>query len=164
MAFIGIDPGGSGAFSLVYKREIDVVDWTGLDDAVLQLETWLMLYPIHSAAIEEVHARVYLKRGANGRVTAQSQKGSSNFKFGMNFGMWQGMLKALGVPYELVPPSVWMGSYNLRKKNSKSDKPALDLARDKYPGVDLRFKKHHDRAESLLIAAWLRDKHTIKLP
>ncbi|MCK5604930.1 hypothetical protein KAR91_23775 [Candidatus Pacearchaeota archaeon] len=163
-AYIGVDPGGSGAFTLVHDLEIDIRDWSSLKEARIQVEVWSMLYDIHCAAIERVSARSYLTRDRKtGRVYAQSQKGSSNFKFGENYGMWQGVFEALHIPYELVTPATWMGGMNLPKKINKSDKPALDVARSMYPGADLKFKKHHNRADSLLLADWLRRKHTPKL-
>lgn len=165
-AYIGVDPGFSksspGAVALVCGREIDVRDWESLEEMGEQLRTWQLLYPIHSAAIEKVHAHVYLKRDRRtGAVVAQSQKGSANFDFGANYGMWQGLMVGLGIPYELVPPSEWQPTFQLRKKRGKNDKPSLDVAREKYPGAPLKFKKYHGRADALLIATWLRQKHEI---
>ena len=163
-AFIGVDPGGSGAYTLMFNREIDIRDWNGLEETALQLEVWQMLYPIKCAAIELVDAMPYFTRNfKTGKVEAKSQKGTSNFKFGANFGMWQGLFQAYHIPFELVLPADWMGPMGVRKKKNKNDKPGLDLARETYPGVDLKFQYHHNRADSLLIADWLRRKHTPKL-
>ena len=167
-AYIGIDPGYSqaspGAMALIEGRFIEVYDWTTEVEMCEQLKTWLVIYDVHCAALEEVHAQSYLTRDKRtGIVSAQSQKGSSNFNFGANYGFWRGVLLGLDVPFELVKPSEWMGSYNLRKKINRKDKPSLDVAREMYPGAPLKYKKNHGRADALLIATWLRKKYASTL-
>jgi len=163
-AYLGIDPGASktspGAVALMCGFEIDVRDWEGLHEMREQLAIWMMLYDIDKAGLEAVHAMSYLTRDrVSGDVYMKSQKGSANFDFGTNFGMWQGLLAGLGIEYELVSPNIWMSSYNMPKKEKKSDKPALPIARNMFPGAPLKLKKHHGRADALLIANWMRQRY-----
>jgi hypothetical protein len=55
----------------------------------------------------------------------------------------------------LVTPVVWKKA--LKLPGGKNKKPALRLARETFPNVDLRLEKHHNRAEALLIALWYCD-------
>ena len=75
----------------------------------------------------------------------------STFSFGENFGWWQGVLGSLGIPYTTIRPQDWMKKYSLQK-SSASDKPGLEVARKLFPEAPLRLKKHHNRADALLIA------------
>ena len=52
-----------------------------------------------------------------------------------------------------VAPARWKKAYRLGKDKNAS----LDLARSRFPQAPLTLKKHHNRAESLLLASWLHD-------
>lgn len=81
---------------------------------------------------------------------------SSTFKFGRTFGQALGVIQALGVPYELVSPSVWKKFFKI---SAASPKDASRLVCKRlYPSADIPLKKHHGRAEAILIAdyAWRR--------
>ena len=74
---------------------------------------------------------------------------------GYGFGVWWTALEALGAEVELVTPAVWkkdLGIYGRRFTKEDSRSLALEL----FPELadELRRKKDHGRAESLLIAAW----------
>ena len=50
---------------------------------------------------------------------------ASTFKFGNNFGQWQGILSAMAVPYIQVSPQKWMASYQPLPKEKKLRKAKL---------------------------------------
>lgn len=140
--FLGIDPGQSGAMALITADESFICDWVDGPTMAAELINWKLRHGIHMAALEHVSAM-------------PGQGVSSMFKFGSNFGWWQGAMEALGIPYELVRPQKWQKGV-VPKKESKSDKPSLLVARRLFPDVELHLKKHHGRADALLIADWLR--------
>jgi crossover junction endodeoxyribonuclease RuvC len=150
MYYIGIDPGQSGAVAVLDSKHgyIDVLDWPGDEILVAklvcaircQIET--LKYSL-VAALEDVHAMP--KQGV-----------SSTFKFGSNFGIWRGILAAYGIPFQLVKPRTWQTGI-IRKADGKQ--ASLAVARRMFPKAELHLKKHHGRADALLIAHWLRQQH-----
>jgi Holliday junction resolvasome RuvABC endonuclease subunit len=81
---------------------------------------------------------------------------SSTFKFGKTFGQALGVIQALKLPYELVSPSVWKKQFKITP-NSPKDASRL-VCKRMYPDADIPLKKHHGRADAILIAtyAWQR--------
>ena len=89
------------------------------------------------------------------RVHSMPKQGvASSFKFGMGFGIWLGILAALRLPHELVTPQAWkkLMLAGMPKEKDASRQRAMQL----FPDVDLSLKRHHGRADALLIAEWLR--------
>ncbi len=77
-----------------------------------------------------------------------------SFRLGQGFGLWLGLLTAAAHPIERVTPQRWKGAMlaGLPKEKSASVLRAKEL----FPGADLRLKKHHNRADALLLAEWGR--------
>jgi crossover junction endodeoxyribonuclease RuvC len=95
-AYIGIDPGQSGAVALLPGDDPHrVEDWPGDPSAAAEvLKGWSIEYQVQLAALESVHAMP--KQGV-----------SSTFRFGANWGTWQVILAALGLPYLMPRPTEW---------------------------------------------------------
>lgn len=145
--YIGIDPGQSGAMAVVgdgFETAIPfgesaylktLVDW----DAK-RVMTGCKLF----AVVE--HVGPMPKQGV-----------SSTFKFGMNFGWIQGMLYAIGIPFELVRPQKWKKLFSCTSDKNTS----IAVAQRLFPQVPLfatpRCRKPHDgMAEALLMAEYGR--------
>lgn len=143
-AFIGIDPGASGALAILCGTDIYTTPYD-LDEYVSLLR---LCPPEQSFAIVE-------------HVGAMPGQGSvSMFNFGMNFGMIQGVLSALKIPYELVRPQKWKKEFSCTSDKNTS----ISAAKRLFPNVNLkrteRCKKDHDGiAEALLLAEYGRRKH-----
>ena len=135
--YIGIDPGKTGAVAILDDKGkyIIVLDFgqEGLMPALIDYAP-----VVKFAYLEKVHSM-------------PGQGVVSTFSFGENFGWWQGVLGSLGIPYTTIRPQDWMKKYSLQK-SSASDKPGLEVARKLFPEAPLRLKKHHNRADALLIA------------
>jgi len=143
---IGFDPGStSAAFAIITKRGgfVHVEDAPRLD------------YP-SNAAVLAGHLDGYIA-GATGasvileQVHAYSGQGvSSTFKFGVGYGIIQGIVGAYGLPLHLVRPQTWKKSLGLNNEA----KASLALARELYPDAThlLKRVKDHNRAEALLLA------------
>lgn len=142
-AFLGIDPGVTGAIALIHPEGQIVENWPGDEVAAVNLIRSLLLqYDIRRAAIED-----------NG---AGPPKGKFGFiKLSENKGIWRGVLASHGVPFVLVRPQEWMKG-TVPKKGSGKDKPSLAVARRLFPNLDLHRKADHNRADALLIAEWAR--------
>ena len=73
----------------------------------------------------------------------------SMFTVGLGFGLWLGILAALGIPYTRVRPADWKRALGLVGKDKEQ---ARLRAMQLFPRAELRLKKHHGRAEALLLA------------
>lgn len=137
-AWLGIDPGASGALALY---STDIADAWDFDSATM-LDTLRCIVSEHRIRLAAVE-----------HVGAMSGQGvTSMFSFGQNFGWWLGTLEALGVPIMLVRPQRWQKALGVPPKKDKADKPSLEVARHMFPLVDLHRKKDHGRADALLLA------------
>ena len=137
MIYIGIDPGKNGGIAVLgpdYKACVVYSDTELLTVCSMFKDMNVICY------LEHVHAMP--KQGV-----------SSTFNFGMNFGFIQGVLKAYGIPYELVTPQKWKKEFFCTSDKNTS----IEACKRLFPKVNLkatdRCKKDHDgMAEALLIA------------
>ena len=86
---------------------------------------------------------------------------SSSFKFGMNFGIWQGVLASLKIPYDLITPQRWRKCLDSSVPLKPEKEDLRQYAIRKWPAAadDLKRKKDHNRAEAILIAEYARLKY-----
>ena len=141
-AFIGIDPGQTGAAALIHTEGELIHDWQGIAPASNTIREWRIAYNVCMVAVEMVHAMP--KQGV-----------TSMFNFGMNFGMWQGILATLQMPYVFVRPQIWRKGLIFRS-DGQGKEGGLNAARRLFPDAELHLKKHSGRADALLIALWAR--------
>lgn len=149
MIWIGIDPGKTGGYAVISKSEtgqaVFAYPW---DDNFFAMEmASLMQFKEHGivAAVEKVGAMPH-------------QGVSSMFSFGQSYGFIQGVLTALGIPYQLVPPRKWKAEFGLLN-TSKED--SVRVAKRLFPDVNLlpseRCRKDSDgMSDSLLMAEYAR--------
>lgn len=149
--FIGIDPGISGAIASISPSGIEFVDCPTIkqngknrpNSTLMASELRRLAVPDSIAIIEIVHAM-------------PGQGVSSMFSFGMGYGIWLGLLSGLDIPFEMITPQTWKKHFNLSGDKEASRMKALQL----FPteAHELKLKKHHGRAEALLLAEYLRRK------
>lgn len=63
------------------------------------------------------------------------------------------MLATLGISTHIVSPMKWKGYYSLGREKDQS----RELAQRLWPDAPLNLKKHHGRAEALMIARYYAD-------
>jgi len=80
----------------------------------------------------------------------------SMFTVGVGFGVWLGVLGTLALSHTRVRPATWKRALGLGKDKEAARLKAMQL----FPTADLRLKKHHGRAESLLLShyGWQRQR------
>lgn len=87
---------------------------------------------------------------------------TSAFSFGEGWGEIRGILAAMRFPHEIITPQSWKKTANLIGTEKSY---ARSRAAEIYPTAApyMRLKKHHGRADSLLIAhhIWLRERAPI---
>lgn len=147
-AYIGIDPGKTGAAALIAKRYtgeeyIDIIDYLEPIALTQEIKEWAETYNIVLAVVEKVHSM-------------PGQGVVSSFNFGVNFGIWRGILSALQIPHVFIPPQVWQKGL-FSKTDGYNKKRGLSVVRRLYPGSQFfKLEKHHNRADALLMARYAK--------
>ena len=146
MVYIGIDPGKKGGYTIIDNGAVDVFPWSdqgfidNMADTVMNCEKCV-------AAVEKVGAM-------------PGQGVTSMFSFGQSYGFILGVLTALGIGYQLVPPRKWKAEFGLLNTQKQA---SVDVAKRLFPGVSLlpsdRCRKESDgMSDSLLLAEYARRK------
>ena len=156
MIIIGIDPGISGAISIVENKKIlDVYDTPTMIDGKKNKKQ------INSAQVTNI-IRERLKDGKEVIVVVEhvnampGQGVTSMFNFGQSFGVIKGICAALGLPIYFVRPTKWKKHFNLIKTNKDASRTKVIEA---YPEISskLHRKKDSNRADAILIALYFSD-------
>lgn len=154
--YAGIDPGFTGAIAFISPdgktyfvhdaptREVAFTKngkkATRPEFAPGDMVDLLQEYTLRAIAIEEVTARA-------------GQGVTSMFRFGHGLGLWQGMAIALNIACMKPRPAEWKLAFNLVGEDKDASRL---LAREHFPNAELHLKKHHGRAEALLLAEYAR--------
>jgi hypothetical protein len=126
---IGIDPGKSGGIAWIY--EDGLVNCKNCPDDTKQMADLIRSLQKNNNKIicylESVHAFP-----TDGR--------SSAFKFGMNFGMWQGILSSFNIEVVLVTPQKWQKHFGDLPKNKKERKNMIKQIASELSGLKATLK------------------------
>lgn len=158
-AWVGIDPGGTksapGAAALIYHSNemptigIDYFDWILEQESANNMRHWNEVYDIKLVAIERQW----------GRPGNSIQNVNKIMK---NYGIWIGIVLALGLKYFDPTPRDWQKIVS-RIKGEDIKKAYLEFARQIFPDAELHLVKHHGRAAALLIADYCKRIGNINL-
>ena len=158
--FCGIDPGISGAIAVI--GEAGTVEF--FDTPTLQVKSGkslknvmdanaaaLILQAIHPdyVIIEKVWA---MTKGMGGATMGAT----SAFNFGMGFGIWLGIIAALQIPHEQVAPVTWKKRLMMDMGQEKDASRLRAMQLFPQASGSLNLKKHHGRADALLLAHYGR--------
>ena len=156
MIIIGIDPGISGAISVVENKKIlEVYDTPTMIDGKKNKKQ------INSAQVCNI-----IKERLNAdkevivvveHVNAMPGQGvTSMFNFGQSFGVIKGICAALSLPIYFVRPTKWKKHFNLIKTNKDASRTKVI---EVYPEISgkLQRKKDSNRADAILIALYFSD-------
>lgn len=149
---VGIDPGQKGGMAYI----LDIGD-----------ETYERVLPYSDENLLNFAAevRVYMKE-VQATVTCLEKVGAmpgqgvtSMFTFGRGYGFIEGVLQALSIPYQLIPPQTWKKEFSLNTDKQKS----IQVCKRLFPEISLlaseRCRKDHDgMAEAMLMAVYAKRK------
>ena len=139
-AYIGIDPGKTGAAALISTEGIDIFDFEDPVQAAMEIREWKNDFDITLCLLEKVHAMP--KQGV-----------ISIFTFGTNFGQWIGIMAAFQIPLKLIAPAKWQKEFFSKADGDNTKTKSLTVARRLYPHSEyFKLKKHHNRADAMLLA------------
>lgn len=136
---LGIDPGMSGGAAIV-SSEYEIIHTVAFKKLTpTDISNWLKEFQprIRMAYIEGVSAMP--KQGV-----------TSMFKFGMNYGWWQGVLVAHDIPFQRIYPLRWQTALSCRTGGNKNI--TKTRAQELFPNLKIT----HNLADALLIAEYGR--------
>jgi Holliday junction resolvasome RuvABC endonuclease subunit len=152
MKVLGVDPGVAGAAAVIEivdgvdgtaPKLIDVIDIPILGVAAktridaIGLRTWIETYSPDFAGIE--------------RAGSMPRQGvASAFKYGRAAGTIEAVVACCKVPSVLIEPSKWKRALHLNSEKEASRQLAIQLFPHAHDRLNL--KRHHQRAEAMLIA------------
>jgi crossover junction endodeoxyribonuclease RuvC len=151
--FIGVDVGKNGGFASIVEEPwgemlVSVFPW---EDGDFKEHMRIMKIQ-HGSEIGELSIAFVEK------VSAMPKQGvTSMFNFGKSAGYIEGVLAAIGIPYQLVPPQKWKKEFSL----GSDKKQSIAVCERLFPSVSLYrtercTTKHDGMAEALLIAEYAR--------
>ena len=156
MIIIGIDPGISGAISILENKKIlEVYDTPTMIEGKKnkrQINSAHVTNIIKERLSNEKEVIVVVEQ-----VNAMPGQGvTSMFNFGQSFGVIKGICAALGLPIYFVRPAKWKKHFNLIKTNKDASRTKVIEA---YPEISskLHRKKDSNRADAILIALYYND-------
>ena len=158
MIIIGIDPGISGAISIVENKKIlEVYDTPTMIDGKKNKKQ------INSAQVTNI-IKESLNRDKEVIVVVEhvnampGQGVTSMFNFGQSFGVIKGICAALNLPIYFIRPTKWKKHFNLIKTNKDASRTKVI---EVYPEISskLQRKKDSNRADAILIALYFNDTH-----
>jgi crossover junction endodeoxyribonuclease RuvC len=153
---IGIDIGLTGAIAAVDSHQTCAIRDLPLHERDRRIDGAAFIRLVRElvpagmtaiAVIEDVRPR---QVGNGGRHFNSS---ASQASLSLSRGIITGALDIARIGVEVVQPQAWKRKLGLLKA-SKDD--SIAKACDLYPLADIRLKKHHNRAEALLIAHYGR--------
>jgi len=154
MIAVGIDPGKSGGLVKIHSKNYECSmhkcpDTTqGMSSLLKNAKDSAFKdnLPI-LVAIEKVHA-------------FPTDARSSAFKFGMNYGMWLGIIGSLNIPLVQVTPQMWMKSYApLPKIKQERKKKIKEIATEIFEDVYNNEKRiTYAISDAALIALWCLER------
>ena len=158
MIIFGIDPGVSGAISVLEdKKIIEVFDMPTMIDGKKNKKqvngsqvTNIIKERLNNDKEKEVVVVVE-------HVNAMPGQGvTSMFNFGQSFGVIKGICSALSLPIYFVRPTKWKKHFNLIKTNKDASRTKVI---EVYPEIssELSRKKDSNKADAILIARYFND-------
>lgn len=157
MRIIGVDPGVNGAIGLLTE--------SGQYVESFEMPTVLANKSSNRQMVNAYGLAAELRRILNDgdgdvvaiteAVNAMPEQGvASVFAFGKSFGIVLGVLAALGISTETVSPQRWKKHFELPGGEKER---ARELAIRLFPTAPLHLKKHHNKAEALLLCRYYKD-------
>ena len=156
MIIFGIDPGVSGAISVIEnKKIIDIFDMPTMIDGEKNKKQ------VNGSQVTNI-----IKEKLNNNkeiivvvehVNAMPGQGvTSMFNFGQSFGVIKGVCAALSIPIYFVRPTKWKKYFNLIKTNKDASRTKVIEA---YPEISAKLsrKKDSNKADAILIAMYFNE-------
>ena len=156
MIIIGIDPGVSGAISVLEnKKVIDIFEMPTMIDGKKNKKQ-VNGSQITNIIKEEINKKKEIIVVVEHVNAMPGQGVTSMFNFGQSFGVLKGICAALSLPIYFVRPTKWKKYFNLIKTNKDASRTKVIEA---YPEISSKLsrKKDSNKADAILIARYFND-------
>jgi crossover junction endodeoxyribonuclease RuvC len=156
MIIFGIDPGISGAISVLEnKKVIEVFDMPTMIDGKKNKKqvNGSQVTNIIKEKVNHNNEIIIVVEHVN---AMPGQGVTSMFNFGQSFGVIKGICSALSLPIYFVRPTKWKKYFNLIKTNKDASRTKVI---EIYPEISGKIsrKKDCNRADAILIARYFND-------
>ena len=156
MIIFGIDPGISGAISVLENKKV-----IGVFDMPTMIDGKKNKRQVNGAQVTNI-IKERLDKNKEvvivvEHVNAMPGQGvTSMFNFGQSFGVIKGICSALSLPIHFVRPTKWKKHFNLIKTNKDASRTKVI---EIYPEISnqIHRKKDANRADAILIARYFND-------
>ena len=156
MIIIGIDPGITGAISILENSKVIEVHETPT-----MIDGKKNKRQVNGAQITNI-IKKWLNKDKEVIVVVEhvnampGQGVTSMFNFGQSFGVIKGICSALSLPIYFVRPTKWKKHFNLIKTNKEASRTKVI---EIYPNISAQLsrKKDSNKADAILIARYFND-------
>jgi crossover junction endodeoxyribonuclease RuvC len=156
MMIFGIDPGISGAISILEdKKIIEIYDMPTMIDGKKNKKQ------VNGSQVANIFKeKIDSKREISvvvEHVNAMPGQGvTSMFNFGQSFGVIKGVCSALSLPIYFIRPTKWKKHFNLINTNKDASRTKVI---EIYPEISSKLsrKKDSNKADAILIARYFND-------
>jgi len=154
MIAVGIDPGKSGGLVKIHSIQNECS--MHKCPSTTQEMSSLLRTSKNSAFVDNLPILVAIEKVHAFPTDARS----AAFKFGMNYGMWLGIIGALNIPLIEVTPQMWMKSYaplpKIKQERKKKIKEiATEIFEDVYSNEN---RVTYAVSDAALIALWCLER------
>ena len=156
MIIFGIDPGVSGAISILEnKKVIEVFEMPTMIDGKKSKRqvNGAQVTNIIKGRLDKNKEIIVVVEHVN---AMPGQGVTSMFNFGQSFGVIKGISSALSLPIYFVRPTKWKKHFNLIKTNKDASRTKVIQI---YPEISSKLsrKKDSNKADAILIARYFND-------
>jgi len=154
MIAVGIDPGKSGGLVKIHSIQNECS--MHKCPSTTQEMSSLLRTAKNSAFVDNLPILVAIEKVHAFPTDARS----AAFKFGMNYGMWLGIIGALNIPLIEVTPQMWMKSYTpLPKIKQERKKKIKEIATEIFEDVYSNENRvTYAVSDAALIALWCLER------
>ena len=154
MIAVGIDPGKSGGLVTIHSKNNECS--MHKCPSTTQEMASLLRTAKNSAFVDNLPILVAIEKVHAFPTDARS----AAFKFGMNYGMWLGIIGALNIPLIEVTPQMWMKSYAplpkiKQERKRKIKEIATEIFEDVYNNEN---RITYAVSDAALIALWCLER------
>tara|TARA_Y100000590_G_C15368070_1_gene881472 strand:+ start:74 stop:553 length:480 start_codon:yes stop_codon:yes gene_type:complete len=156
MIIIGIDPGVSGAISILEnKKVLEIFEMPTMIDGKKNKRqvNGSQLANIIKETLDSNKETIVVVEHVN---AMPGQGVTSMFNFGQSFGVVKGVCSALSIPIYFVRPTKWKKHFNLIKTHKDASRTKVI---EIYPNISSKLsrKKDSNKADAILIARYFND-------
>ena len=152
--YCGIDPGLTGALAFILPGDARPIIYD-MPTTKSEYESGTVKRTVAGHRMASIIREVLAICGRPINITVERQQGrggfnaSTSFSLGMTYGAILSALETTGFEYTTMEAKKWRKLLGIEGKDKQV---MIDTAKRLYPLADITLKKHHNRAEALLIA------------